>query len=78
MRFVTSKAQESGSIGLFSWYQFIQGFGRIAGPFVLGFLIEIGLNAAWMAIVLFDAAVFLALIAGAAYCANKNKESRSA
>ena len=58
MRFLTNVAQAQGKAGLFSRFQFVMGFGRMSGPFIFGFLIEIGLGLAVVVSVAFDLVVF--------------------
>lgn len=58
MRYLTNIAQATGDAGLFSRFQFVMGFGRTAGPFIFGLLIELGMEVAYTATVIFDVAVF--------------------
>jgi MFS family permease len=72
MRFVTNVAQAQGKASLFARFQFVMGFGRMSGPFIFGFLIEIGLDVAVGVTVIFDLVVFTFLIV--AVGVNKRKQ----
>ncbi|MHA1682168.1 MAG: MFS transporter [Promethearchaeota archaeon] len=63
MRFLTNVAQQSGNSRIFAHYQFTMGFGRMIGPLLLGFLLEISLNAGFASLILFDLVVFSILVA---------------
>lgn len=72
MRFLTNVAQARGKPGLFARFQFVMGFGRMSGPFIFGFLIELGLGIAVVFTVIFDLAVFSCL----AIAIRVNKQKR--
>ncbi|MEX2681862.1 MAG: MFS transporter [Candidatus Sigynarchaeota archaeon] len=69
MRFLTNVAQAREQPGLFARFQFVMGFGRMSGPFIFGFLIELGLGLAVGVTVIFDLVVFTLLLA--AVCASR-------
>ncbi len=66
MRFLTNVAQAKGKASLFARFQFVMGFGRMCGPFIFGYLLEIGLmirlDLAVTVTLIFDLVVFALLI----------------
>ncbi len=62
MRFLTSVAQASRTSSTFSRFQFTMGFGRMAGPFIFGFLIPLGMSIAAWVVGSFDMLLFATMV----------------
>ncbi|MHA1699168.1 MAG: MFS transporter [Promethearchaeota archaeon] len=63
MRFLTNVSHQQRDSRIFTFYQVTMGGGRMIGPFILGFLLEFGLNVAFLSIIFFDVLVFSILLA---------------